>query len=169
LRLKQLAALLLTLVIAALAVGCGGDDSSDAADADSSSESNSTFTTSSLNKDQYIKRVNAICVKAREDRLEAFEAYLKDEPAKSPEDDVLAVAIKETFPERMEEQVAEIRELGVPEGDAAEVQGFLVAFENSAEDASAMTDLDSKAPFDKSFSKAGVLAKEYGIDECAVG
>jgi hypothetical protein len=164
LRIKIIMSLLLAIVASMLAAGCGGGDDSDSATA-------GPITASSLSKAEYVKQVNAICVKNREERLEAVEDYVV-EPAKGSQKTLeeVSVAIQETFPAGMEKQLAEMRELGAPSGDEKQIEEIVKAFERAAEDASENAEIRTgDTTFDKSFSHAGVLAKKYGIEECSVG
>lgn len=186
-KLPSLITTLLVVVTAFAVVGCGGgsdsSESSTAAESSTVAEGSSKsegsagggghLTTSSLSKAEFTKRVNAICVKRRKSRTAAFEAYLEKHPPPKTGGKMdfngFVKAIKVSFPPGMEAQVAEIRKLGAPEGDEATLEAFLTELERSVEAARKLKDVNSESSFDRRFSNAGVSAKKYGIDECAVG
>lgn len=139
--------LLIGLGIAALAVGCGGGGDS----------STTTITTSSLSKPQFVKQANAICERGRS----KFVKSVSSEPPFAESIEVVVVPM-------YEEIIEQIREIGAPKGDAAEIEAFLAAMQEGAEtleakSASFKTLSDLEPPLEKSAKIAGA----YGIKLCA--
>jgi len=181
----------LALLLAApalLAAGCGGDEGSDGAPSNGSTDpaasigsdgsnrpagagegsggaSAGTLATSSLSKAQYLKRANAICRRGRLEREREVAAF-SEENANLSEEEGFEATFQEVVVPGMEAQIAELRELRAPHGDRKRVDAFLGATESwvgiikkrgvTAQDA-----------INRALSRAGRLARAYGLRECA--
>lgn len=141
--------------IAALAVGCGGDDdgggdsgaagtpsgssssdggseSASGSGSDSGSEPGSPdLTSSSLTMAQYVERANAICDQNNEDRFAALGVY-GEEHSNEPEDEQLTGAAEDVIAPSMEELASQIRELGSPQDDEGNAEQIVAAFDRVA-------------------------------------
>lgn len=149
-----LAAVVLALIVA----GCGGGDSS------------TGVTTSTISKEAFIKKADAICQGGSEriqrdlasvfkDRKQAI-AILKH-PSKADYEKVIDRAL---IP-NLEREIEEIRALGAPSGDEDRVEEMLVALEEGIETAES----DPKAVISSSDAIFGIgarLAREYGLEVC---
>jgi hypothetical protein len=151
-------------LIGILAVGCGDGESSPAA------SGNITVDTGSLSKAVFIEKADAICEKGNEEVQDGVEAVIKrygqreySEPllvAKAPE--LVETVLAPSF----ESQIDEIRDLGAPKGDEAEVGAILTAMSDVIEDAK-----ERPKDFARSgepFAKAARLAQSYGLEACAL-
>lgn len=187
--MKTFASLTTALLIAMIAFGCGGGDenSSDSDASNGSSQSaaggpnggpagveegsdasRDTITTSSLSKAQFVKRANALCTRAREERLEAMNAYGEQNADLSQEERLVGV-IKEVFLPTMEAQLAELRALGAPRGDRKQVERIIVAYEQSLDDIAELEGAESTPAINRDLNQAGALARKYGLRECTYG
>jgi hypothetical protein len=140
--ISKLRAGLLLLVIAGFAAGCGDDDSS----AD-------TVTTSSLTKAEFVKRANEICSRERQKVLDSSV------PTESK-------LIEEVALPAIQSSIDEVRSLGAPPGDAAEVEAVLVAMQQDV-DAGEKQDPSSFVQFERGLKSSAAMARKYGISGCA--
>lgn len=150
LRLAILFAALLGLAV--FAGGCGGGNDS--------SSSESELTTSSLSKAAYVKKVNSICAKAGNDILEEMRNFA-DEPAGA----TATEAILKLWPPSLRDQAKAVRAVGVPSGDAANVEAYLGALEKSAKEIEAKEPPDIFA-LQRLLEPAGPPAEAAGIEGC---
>jgi hypothetical protein len=143
----------------ALIAGCGGgSDSSGSTDA----------TTSSLTKAQFLKQGNAICAKGNKEIEEGFEEFGKEHhfsKKNQPSQAELEEAAEEVLIPNIRREIDDIRALGAPSGEEAEVEAVLAAaekgLEKGEEDPGAMIE-EGEGPF----KEANKLAREYGLVKC---
>lgn len=153
---KSLIALLATVAATALVVaGCGGS-------------SDSTGTTGSLTKAEFVKQGNAICAEGAKELEEGFEEFAKEHnfsENKQPTKAELTEASEEILIPGVRKQIEGIRDLGLPSEDGEEADEALEAaekaLEEGEEDPAAMATEDSGP-----FAKANKLAKEFGLTKC---
>jgi hypothetical protein len=143
-------------VAALSAGGCGGGDES------------TTITTSSISKDQFIRKANAICLKGRQQVETAASTFLAENPdaLESKNEPDFSELTQTIFVPAIEQETEEIRALGAPQGDQGEVEAILTAVEEGRE----KSEEDPKAAAlggSKAFKKADALAAKYGLDSCA--
>ncbi len=171
--------LIAALVVAAIAVGCGGDDEESegassaetaAATADSGSEgdesqggdsSGSTeppIATSSRPKPIFVRKAEEIC-----SRAEARIFNPQDETLSQQE--IEEATIVEGLIPALEGVADGIRRLGAPVGDEAEVEGIVVAFQEAA-DGIKERGASSFPQAEKFLPPTAKLAKEYGLKRC---
>lgn len=147
--------MLLVLAFAAVAAGCGGD------------EGDETITTSSLGKKEFVKQVNAICAKREKEVLDGWEPYFKaHEDDDVPKGVLWANAQKAVMLPPVEAEIEEIRELGAPRGDEDQIEALLVSMQKAVDGTEEIEKVRSVFFTDPGFSRATVLASEYGIGEC---
>jgi hypothetical protein len=154
---KRFVALLAALAALALIVaGCGGG-------------SDSTETTGSLSKAEFVKQGNALCAKGSKEIEEGFEKFgkehgfsKKNEPSKAE----LEEAVETVLIPRIHKEIEGIRALGVPAEEGAEAEAVLdaaeEALEKGEEDPKAFLKKESEGPF----AKANKLSREYGLTKC---
>lgn len=140
--------------IAAIAMfvvaGCGGSDS--------------TSTTASLSKAEFVKRGNDICDRANT-RLETIAR--KEFGSASPTATQVESFLGDHVIPALQQEAADIRELPVPQGDEQQVDEMLTALEQGAEQAkSDPNSLQAHGAADP-LSKAIQLARAYGLKVCA--
>jgi hypothetical protein len=125
----------------------------------------------SLSKAEFLKQADAVCSAGKTKVRAEYQAYLtknKIEEGKESkaENEAHVTEIAETiaFP-ALRQQIEEIRALGAPEGEEAEVKAFLDATE--AEVKEAEEDPQSLlASSNEVFAKSDKLAEEYGFKVC---
>ena len=151
-----------TIALAAAAVtlllpGCGGSD-------------DPGVTTSTISKETFVRKVDAICEESNERVQARFSAYLKGKEnlrkaIKHPSKADYEVLIVKTLVPSIEREIREIRALGAPSGDEDRVGEMLTALEEGTEvaedDPAAVT-----ASSDAIFGIFSRLAGEYGLEAC---
>jgi hypothetical protein len=165
--MKAIASLAAVLAIAAIAVGCGGDDSS-ADGSGGSSEDAGPVTTASLSKAQYVKQASALCKQRRESRFKEMEAYIQENPGGS-EEDRLEGAVEEIQVPTMEAQFDDLRALGAPSGDEKQVEAIIVAYEKAIAAIDEVEGTKGADKVNKLLNRGGELARAYGLVECTYG
>lgn len=151
---KRLFALLGALAALAIIVaGCGGG-------------SDSTESTSSLTKAEFVKKGNAICAKGNEEIEEGFEKFGKEHgfsKEKEPSQAELEEAVETVVIPSVSNEVESIRALGPPDEEAeAVLDAAEGALEKGEEDPKQFLKEESSGPF----AKANKLAREYGLTKC---
>lgn len=171
--LSSLGALAVAAAVALGVGGCGGgSDSTSAESAGATAAGGGKQTaihSSSLNKEEFIEKADAICTRAKTEGLEAMGAYVKENKGAAGQSKVelIGEAVQKVFLPSVQSQVDQIRALGAPEGEEQEVEAILVALEEGVEEASQGT--PSNARFAQSFASSGALAREYGLTGCVYG
>jgi hypothetical protein len=148
---KRGAVLLLgILALALLAAGCGGGDGDDA-----SAET-------AITKAEFVKQGNAICQKATEKFSRQAEALLEElgadeSPGDRPATDLVSL---------LETEADEIRALGAPAGDEAEVDAILSGIEQTAD---SLESGEGSGDGTSAYAQAEKPADAYGLDACPLG
>lgn len=138
---------------AMLVAGCGsGGDSSES--------------TSSLTKAEFVKQGNAICAKGNKEIQEGFEEFEQEVGSqKQPTKAQLTEAIETIVLPAVRQQVEGVKDLGAPSGEEAKVEAITdaaeEALEKGEEDPASLT-TEKADPF----AKANELANEYGLVKC---
>ncbi len=138
----------LTLVFAALSLGasaCGGGGES------------------TITKDDYIAQANEICKTAGGQTEAAAQDALSDNPS----DAEIEAFWNETARPAAEDQVQQIRDLGAPEGDEAEIEALLAEVESAIEGTQEAVEAGTVGEGADPFDEADRLSIEYGLTECA--
>lgn len=138
---KRVLLLLATLSLIALATGCG----------DSSGSSAVEVTTSSLSKPAFLKRANAICAKE-------VERVLRGISSSSPD-------LGRTFASAVQTTVAEIQQLGAPQGEEAEVEEILAGLQQAADEGRQATG-SSLTKVEAPYRTPSEAAIAYGLSQC---
>jgi hypothetical protein len=148
---KQLIAMVGAALIATLVVaGCGSAGSS----------------TASISKTEFIEKADAACKKGEEEIQKDFATFGKEhESIKKPSEADYAELIDDVLVGNAEQEVKEIRALGIPEGDEKPIEAMLEAREKSLEKAQDNPKAVVRGGEDI-FAEASKLAKEYGLREC---
>ncbi len=162
-------ALLVSAAIIALSIaGCGGGS-----DGASASGSGSTITTSSLNKEEFIKRASKACQALREDIFEQVSAYLgkhtPEHPNRVQETTVFADMVRAVLLPIIRKEIDAIRELGAPAGDEDEVETMLTTEQEEVDSLAKLKHAVSRFQIERYFAQAAKLFEEYGLNECANG
>jgi predicted small secreted protein len=150
-------ALIAAVVMAAMLIaGCGGGEDSSAS--------------GSISKEEFITKADAIC-KASSKRMEKelFE-FLRDNRSggslRKP-----TVAQNEKFIDTvliptLQQEITELKKLGVPDGDEEKVDAMISALEEGQETAENETEAVAAGTSDMVFGIASRLAGEYGLETC---
>jgi hypothetical protein len=147
-----------TLIVAAIAAalllaGCGGG---------SDSSSNAT----SISKEEFIAKADAVCKKGTERLQAAIGRILKKQPnitkvTKGEQEKIVATVMVPS----VSQEAKELRALGVPDGDDEKVDAMITALEEGVEtaerDPTAVT-----TSSDAIFGIASRIAGEYGLVAC---
>lgn len=154
---KRVVVLLAALAALALVVaGCGGG-------------SDSTESTSSLTKAEFLKQGNAICAKGNKEIEEGFEKFGKEHgfsKEKEPSKAELEKAVETVVIPNVSNEVESIRALGPPDEEAeAVLDAAESALEKGEEDPKQFLKEESAGPF----ANANKLAREYGLTKCGEG
>ena len=143
-------------VAALLLVGCGGDDESSA--------------NGSISKAEFIAKADAICKqsnKRMEKELFLFlrknrtGGSLRKPSVEQNEKFILTVLIP-----NLKQEIEELKELGVPEGDEEKIEAMIAALEEGLETAEDETETVAAGTADIVFGIASRLAGEYGLQTC---
>lgn len=142
---------------AALAAGCGGDDS-DAEGADT------TVTTSSLSKAQFVKKAEALCLQEEKRLYARLKAYGNKNPAEGgvsegPE------AVRKILLPPIQRQIDELRELGAPRGEEKQLETYLDALQEAV-DTIDEKGLSSSDELGRAYKRPNELVRKYGLKEC---
>ena len=141
------------MVIALVVAGCGGDGSSTAA--------------STISKEEYIAKADAICKKGTERLQKALFGLLKEQRnlAKVSEAKQEKIVTTVMVPS-VSREVDELRALGVPDGDEEKVDAIVAALEEGVETAERNPEVVTKSS-DAVFGIASRIAGEYGLKACS--
>ncbi len=144
------------LAIAALLVGCGGDDDEGGF---------SPVVSDPVSKVEFLRQADEICLSTESQIEAAADDLLVDEGDPAPEE-VEEVALGIVVP-ALEAEVAAIGALAVPEGDEEQVQAILDATEAGI----AEIEADPQSLLDgppESLREAQELARAYGSQQCGI-
>jgi hypothetical protein len=138
------AALAVTLAAAA---GCGGSD-----------DDSTGVETSDLSKQQWIAQANQICIEGDKDIGQQAGEFFdgKPTPAESTQ------FSHEVVLPSIQAQVAQIRELGAPEGDEEQVEAMLDAVDEGL----AKAEADGSALQEGALDEGTALVQAYGAKAC---
>jgi hypothetical protein len=142
----------LTSVLALVGAGCGGDDDDDGGGA------------SNVTKEEFIANADEICA----GYTERGEALGDDLAADASTEEVSAVILEDALP-LFREQIAELRELDLPEADADELEQLWDDLEAGADEFEQQLEDDPEVALSDDFdpfAEANAFATEYGMEEC---
>lgn len=116
--------------------------------------------TTNLTKADFVQRAEALCKKAEGEQLQLILAYKKKHPQAEEEELIEPAAIPP-----LENEISGIKNLGMPDENAAKVDAWVKEFESTLKqvksDPSTLVDLR-----DNPFNKANELAAKYGLKTC---
>lgn len=175
---KMAIGLVAVLVLGALVAGCGGGGGSSS---DQASTTDLTDITAQpppkppsqpLTRAEFREKAKALCNASREKYVgEAFLVLRRLERESSKSRKKLEAEIIPTlFAVRMEERLDDVRALGIPTGDEAQVEQILAAVEEVVQEAKENPTryLSRQWQYKHPYHHANELAKKYGISACAV-
>lgn len=179
--------LLVALVaLAAIVGGCGDDSDSDSATSanetgadsgagsrsDSGSDSSgpegaqdegAEVTTSSLSREEFVKRASAACQKEREKILAETAAFVK---RLGTEEIPVTRVVRSVQLPKIEAEIEIIRSLGAPEGDEEEIEEILAAQEVAVEEVRGVEQIKTFNEVEKYFADATEMFRDYGFTAC---
>jgi len=147
---------LLAIAAASALAGCGGGGSE---------ESPQPVATSSLSKAQWIRRATAICTENLESRLQQYATYTAQHSGESQEK-IFGSVIQDVVVPGLEKRDAELRALGAPAGDEAQVEEILAALDRIAEVARGLEGGPPTHAYEEAPDRALAVARKYGLTEC---
>ncbi len=162
------------LAIAILAAGCGGgsgdnsgDGSSNGGGSGSGGGGATTVTTSSISKAEFIKQATEICHREREDFITRLATYVQSHPNKGKSSsEFFADSMRAVLLPTIEKELAEIRELGAPAGDEAQIEAFLEAEQQGVNVAKKQKSIKGRFDLERHFVQGAKIAKAYGFPDC---
>lgn len=164
----------LLILTAALALasatlgGCGGDDEGATGSAGSSAATSGSAGVAEGGerspKEQFIEDANAVCAEANERIQAQLQPYLKRNVSEGKEEAVIDEMLNEVIDPGMEEEIEEIRALGVPAGDEQQIEAVFTAMQGVVDEARADSSVfrEKREPF----KKPEELAVAYGLGSC---
>lgn len=139
------------LIVAVLVVGCGGGGS------DSS--------TTALSKAQYVKQANAICKKGQQEREAAVNELAEKVKPGAGAGELPKGGLVEAITPPLATMVEELAALPAPEGDEAQVEAIVEAYEKPVEE----IEEDQNAAFNgELFKEATAKGVKYGLEDCTL-
>ncbi|HKF81554.1 MAG TPA: hypothetical protein VKB23_01180 [Solirubrobacterales bacterium] len=152
---KMLLVLLLLFTIVLSIVGCGGGDDDTSTD--------------SLTKAQFVEQGNVICVKGEKGIEAKLQQFVKEDLPENrlPSKDQLTEVAEDILIPSVDEEVEEIRALGVPAEGAKEAKAVLAAYDQAIEEG----EKDPVTMGSKSvvvFRDANQKAAAFGLTKCLV-
>jgi len=150
---------LIAVVVAAamLVAGCGGgDDSSDSS--------------GSISKEEFIAKADAICKESSKRMEKELFLFLRKnrtggslrKPSVAQNEKFIVTVL---IP-NLQQEIKELKALGVPEGDDEKVDAMIAALEEGLETAEDETATVAAGTSDMVFGIASRLAGEYGLETC---
>ena len=137
------------LAVGLIAAGCGGDDDNGADDGGEA-----------LSKEDFVAQANQIC----EDGNAVFE-QAGDELGENPSPEEIESFATDTLVPNVQDQIDDIRDLGIPEGDEDEVNAIL---DDSEEILGEVEDDPSQITGGGDpFAEVNPRLRDYGLTECA--
>jgi ribosome-binding factor A len=139
-------------VLGLFAMGCGGG----------SDDSTATFT-----KAQFVQKGNALCKKREEERAEQVQVEVaKLKPGGEFSDAKQTKMVVTIIEPSYEKIIADVKSLGSPDGQSAEVAKIVKSMEDALKKLEAKPE---EAVFNTlMFEEANKLATEYGLSSCVI-
>jgi hypothetical protein len=140
------------LALAAVVAGCGGGDDTSGSSA-------------TLTKAQFIKQADAICGDANKQSQKDAEAFAEknDFTLEKASEEQLEDAISAVFVPSLNQQVEELSALGAPDGDEEQVEAITDALQDAATE---IKDDPSTVLAGKALAEPAKLANDYGLKVC---
>jgi len=138
------------LMLALLGVGCGGGGEETA--------------TAQIAKPAFVAKAQAICEKTYTKVQGEYEQFVKENGETAFDDlDSMEEYTDDTLIPAREQQLEEVRDLGVPPGDEEKVEAILVAYEKGLDEADEDPENAVTSAYGP-FVPAAELLKAYGAD-----
>ncbi|MGN6275394.1 MAG: hypothetical protein ACTHNP_05605 [Solirubrobacterales bacterium] len=134
----------------------------------SSGTTETTEATSGLTKAEFVKKGNAICAKTEKEVAEGVAKFTDEHnfsKTKPPTATQIAELAEEVLVPKVRRQIDEIRALGIPSGDAEEVEAIFAASEEALKETEEDPSVFGRGGVGP-FVKANRLSREYGLTVC---
>lgn len=139
----------LVLAVGALA-GCGGSD-----------DANSTTIAAAISKEEFVTQGNQICADGNEQFDDALDQLQADVGKRPSEADMEQFATESAVP-IIQDQIDQLRALGVPAGEGDQVNEFLDSAQSNVDE----LENDPTLFTSNLFAETNKLAGQYGLTEC---
>lgn len=162
---RKLAGAMTALLLAGLAVGCGGDDGKDRPSG--GTDGTGTGAAAGLTKAQFIERGDAICA-AADKRIDAAATKLRQSSTKTgtlPIEQVVKFLTHSTMP-AYERMLIGLRNLSPPKGDEQRIDAFMASVAGAIDAVKANPNKYAKRTTADPFDDANGRAKAYGFRVC---
>jgi ABC-type Fe3+-citrate transport system substrate-binding protein len=141
------------LVAGLIVAGCGGSEDSSSA--------------SSISKEEFIVKADAVCKRSNQRMEAAFVDFLKDKKSlkkltQAENEKLVGIVLVPNI----EREIKELKALGVPDGDDEVVEAIVSALEEGLETAEDNPQVVAASSSDTIFGIASRLAGEYGATVC---
>jgi len=158
------------MMMAVLAVGCGGDgDTNEESLAGAEGES-VTVTTSSLSEEEFLKKANSACREERAGLVGEVAAFLREESQKGAQGGALVAKVgKQKLVPTVEAEIEAVQKLGAPRGDEEQVEAMLTAQQAAIEEVKSLESAETLYDVERHFLAAGRELADYGLFACATG
>jgi hypothetical protein len=154
------------LLSMALVLGCGGDDDTEPA---ASATEQISLETSSLDRNEFLKRAIAICRREKAGRVAEVGDHMRELAAKGLPADIRNVrTVEAVMKPIVEAQIAGISQLGAPAGDEAELEAALSAQQEALDEVTQEDRIAVKEMYDH-FADATRRLSAYGLAPCQFG
>jgi hypothetical protein len=140
----------LLIAIALAVAGCGGGGDS---------------STTALTKAEYVKQANAICKKGQQEREAAVNELAEEVKPGANAAELPKAGLVEAITPPLGAMVEELAALPAPEGDEAQVEAIVEAYEEPVE----AIEEDQNAAFEgELFKEADAKGLKYGLEDCVL-
>jgi hypothetical protein len=157
--MRKIATIALMVVLGTVLVACGGDDSTSDAGAGTSSST-------AISKAEFVTKANAICAAGTR---EVAQALADIDPNTADPTEIADVLVSTVLP-AIKSQIADLRELGYPEGGKDTLEGIYKDAEKAIDDAVAQAKADPEAFVNSEsdpFAPINQRLADYGLTTCA--
>ena len=164
---RKLAGAAITMLVAGLAAGCGGDDKDSDANGAATTTTTAAGPTKPLTKAAYIARADTVC-EAATTRIDAAGSKLQGSaknPRKLTQAQIRTFLTQTTVPS-YERMLAELRNLTPPKRDKRKIDSFVAELSTAIDAIKANPDTYAKLTTANPFANANQQAKAYGMKVC---
>ncbi len=164
---RKLAGAVITMLVAGLVAGCGGDGDGDSGGEDDAAATTTTASGGTLTKSAYVERADAICATAAK-RLNAAGAKLRPKNGEAPKltrGQIARFLTQNTVPS-YERLLSGLRDLTPPQRDKAKVDAYLASIRRGIDAIKTKPEAYARLDAANPFTDANKRAKAYGFKVC---
>lgn len=138
------------LAVVPVVAGCGGDDEA---------------TASSITRAEFVEQANEVCTEGRARARADFFAFAREHKEDGPQEADYTGLVEDVLAPNVEQEIEELRELGAPSGEEAEVEALWDAVEADLKTAEAAPErLATEGQV--VFGNSAKVMEEYGLKVC---